>query len=216
MEQRNHRPPKQPGLLTLILESIREARARHRLEKDYERAHARLDAGDTAPMQRLADLGEGDAWLALAEFHERRHPDDAAKATDAYREAVACRTWRKDGYGRAREAYDRRRFLGIGVTQDFHALAEEWRSGHLAGYLRETQLAWIFSCGPLEMRDYAEAWRWMAVAEARWRRARAEELPSGSVDEIVDLLMKVVPEAERIRSQEMAKDLAYQEFVEGK
>lgn len=180
MKNAGERPTKRPSLLRLIIEDVRDVLRRTRQANRLASARERLKVGDPVPMQQLARISVGDAWLALANFYAEHHPEDPALATDAYRNALQC----KDGFDRpslADDEYDRRRLLGVGTTQDLKALAKEWKSWHFPGYGRKTQLAWIHACGPTELRDLKEAWWWLDVAEARWSHCKDIALPTLSV-----------------------------------
>jgi len=67
---------------------------------------------------------KGDAWRALGDFYASHRPEDPSLATEACRNALQCKDWYEYD-ARANREYDRRRFLGIGATQDFSALAQE-------------------------------------------------------------------------------------------
>ena len=113
---------------------------------------------------------------------------------------------------RADDEYDRRRFLGIGATPDFPALAEEWKSS--GGWRCEMRLAWIFACGPESLRDRIEAWSWLMLGEVRLGDACDEtELPTLSVPLLRERLMKRISEKNRQRLREDAKKQAYDEYV---
>lgn len=166
-------------------------------------------------MQKLAEQSLGDAWFALANFYADRRPEDPALATKAYRNASQCKDW-FDRPSLVDDEYDRRRFLGIGITQDLDALAKEWKSWHFPGYGRETQLAWMHAYGPSELRDPKEAWWWVAVAEARWGECRDMELPTFSAAELRQYLVTSVRKTDRDSLQKRAKEYVHAEFVSGK
>jgi len=215
MKKNGSTPPKRPNILKLILEDVRDDFQRTRLEKHLARAGDCLKLGDLQPMQQLAHLSVGRAWLALADFYADHRPEDPALATDSYRKALECKDW-FNRPSRLDEEYDRRRFLGIGTSQDLRTLVKEWKSARFPGYERETQLAWIHACGPAELRDLREAWWWVAVAEARWGQCRDVALPTLSAGELHEHLVKSVRNDERQALHEKAKEYAYAEFVSGK
>jgi hypothetical protein len=180
---------KRPGLLRLIFSDVLDVLRREKRANSLAKAKERMKRGDLSPMQELASLSVGEAWLALADFYAEEQPGNPELATEAYRSALQC----KGGAGRpARvyEEYDRRRFLGIGTKQDMHALVKEWKNLYFPGYGCEVQLARIHACGPEELRNPNDAWWWVAVAETRWGPCN--------------------------RLQEKAKEYAYAEFVAGK
>lgn len=215
MKQRPAKLPKRPNFLSLILHDVREVLRLNRQKRDFILAQALLATGDPAAMERLAKKSLGDAWLALADYYTNDRPADPAIATEAYRKAAESKAWVSQS-SRAEEEYDRRRFLGIGVSQDFRALAKKWKGSYESGCLRETQLAWIHTFGPVDLRDLKEAWWWVALAEQRWNQFQDADLPTMSATEIRSYLIESVPKQERLRIQLRAKEYAYQDFVRGK
>ena len=215
MKQRAAKPPKRPSLLSLIFNDVREVLRRDRQKREFTSAQALLATRNSVPMERLAEKSLGDAWLALADYYTSDRPGDPALATEAYRKAAECNEW-VSRTSRADEEYDRRRFLGIGITQDFRALATKWKDWYESGSLRETQLAWIHAFGPADLRDLKEAWWWVALAEERWSQFRDADLPTLSASELRAHLVKSVPKHDRLRIQLKAKEYAYQDFVRGK
>lgn len=206
---------KRQSLLSEIFNDVREIIRRNRTERQFANASESLDKGDSAPMERLAQTQLGDAWLAVANYYAKQQPPEEKLATDAYRIATECSNWLNRSYF-AEEEFDRRCFLGIGTTQDFPSLAKKWKNFYESGNQRETQLAWIHTFGPRELRDNTEAWRWVALATERWGQLRDTQLPTSSASEIVELLIKSVPKKERLKIQLKAKEHAYQDFVRGK
>lgn len=215
MKQRTAKLPKRPSLLSLIFTDVREVLRRDRQKRDLTKAQALLATGNSSAMERLAEKSLGDAWLALADYYTNDRPGDPAIATEAYRKAAASNEWVTQS-SRADEEYDRRRFLGVGINQDFGALATKWKGLYESGCLRETQLAWIYAFGPTDLRDPKEAWWWVALAEARWSQLRDADLPTLSAVEVREHLVKLVPKQDRLRIQLKAKEYAYQDFVRGK
>lgn len=215
MSQNGGRSTKRPGILRIILEEVRDVFRRNRRANRLAKARDRLELGDLAPMLELARLSVGEAWLALADYYAAQQPQNPALATQAYHSALQCHDW-VERPARAYEEYDRRRFLGIGATQDMQALATEWKSGHLPGNRRETQLAWIHTCGPADLRDPKEAWWWIALAEARWGQCEDVALPSFSAAELREYLVRSVQDEDRLNLHERAKAYAYAEFASGK
>jgi hypothetical protein len=215
MTQRTVMPPKRPSLLSLIINDVREVLRRDRQQREFTRAHELLVTRDSAAMERLAERSLGDAWLALADHYTSDFPEDPARATEAYRRAAECNEW-ISRTSRAEEEFDRRHFLGIGITQDFGALAKKWKNMYESGSQRETQLAWIHSFGPADLRDLEESWWWVALAEERWGQFRDADLPTMSAGEVHAHLVKSVPKQDRLRIQRRAKEYSYQDFVRGK
>jgi hypothetical protein len=207
--------PKPPSILSRIFNDVREVIRRDQKERLLTNAVKFLEKGDSAPMERLAQTQLGDAWLALANYYASHQPQEEKLATDAYRNAAECNTWLHRSYI-AEEEFDRRCFLGIGITQDFSSLAKKWKNFYESGSQRETELAWIHAFGPVELRDKSEAWWWVALAEERWGQLRDAQLPSSSAAEIREHLIKSVPKKERLKIQLKAKEYAYQDFVRGK
>ena len=220
---------KKYGLLPFIrafIAEIRDTLRRRRDSKRYQQRKGVFDAalehqkrGDLAPMESLAHATEplGDAWLALASFYAAHRSEDQALATQTYRNAVQCpyENWLHPAErNRAINEYDRRRFLGIGVAQDFQTLAEEWENRYEPGYEREMQLAWIYTHGPVKLRDRKEAWRWVALGEARWgNRCHDVELPTSSAAELREILNKSVSITVQRRLKAEMEAEAYGEFV---
>lgn len=188
------------------------------LKERYESALAPLRAGDFQPMRAVAELSLGDAWLALAKAYASGIDGlaDEAQATAAFRQAAHSSVWLNDLSTVAQTEYDRRRLLGIGTAPDHQALAQAWEHQHFPGYGRELELAWIYACGPAQLRNKETAWKWLALGEARWGERHAAELPSGSVDEMRAALEKTLPKRHRQSMTDEAKALAHREFVEGK
>ena len=206
---------KKPGFLSLICADVREVLLLHRMQRGFTRALILLNKGDTAPMEGLTKTQLGDAWLALANYYAIDRPQDAMLATTAYRNAVDSANWlNRSSF--AQEEYDRRCFLGIGIDQNFQALAERWTGLYESGYQRETQLAWIYAFGPIELRDQMEAWWWVSLAEGRWGQLQDAHLPTLSAPEVREHLVKSLSEKDRQQIQLRAKDLVYQEFVRTK
>lgn len=187
-------------------------------KKQYESALALLNAGDYEPMQTLAKQSLGDAWFALATSYasSNRGLEDATMATPSFREAAQCRLWLDDLSNVARVEYTRRVFLGFGASPDYRKLAREWESHYFAGYQNETKLAWIYACGPEDLRSNETAWKWVALGEARWGQHREEDLPNTSAAKLRAMLERSVTNRRRNKLIEQAKRVAYREFVEGK
>jgi hypothetical protein len=203
MKKNGSTPPKRPNILKLILEDVRDDFQRTRLEKHLARAGDCLKLGDLQPMQQLAHLSVGRAWLALADFADHR-PEDPALATDSYRKALECKDW-FNRPSRLDEEYDRRRFLGIGTSQDLRTLVKEWKSARFL--VRARNAIGLDPCmWARRTADLREAWWWVAVAEARWGQCRDVALPTLSAGELHEHLVKSVRERRTASTHEKAKE----------
>jgi len=184
----------------------------------YEEALQALQSGNLAPMKTLAELSVGDAWFALAKAYGEGAAvnRDDEEATAAFRKAMECRVWIDNHSTVCATEYDRRRFLGIGAKLDYRQLMLEWEGHYFPGYGRETELAWIRSCGPTELRNDEKAWHWLSLRNERWGDRTRPALPSSSYDEIRCHLEEMISLSNRQEIEAEAKWQVHREFVEGK
>jgi hypothetical protein len=200
-------------LIKDFLRDLREARKRDRIRAEFNRASQMLERNDPKQMVQLAQSSVGDAWDALARWHHAHN--DEIEATNAWEQATQSRVWLASGrWSVCQDAYDRRRFLGLGAVPDYRALAREWERHHFPGMSREGELAWIYSQGLAEGRDARTAWSWLSIGRARWGdRVDATELPDMTVADLRKRLVQQVPAKVRAQLDEVANRQAYAEFV---
>lgn len=207
---------------------IKAAFARTRLIDEYEHAAQALKDGNLTPMHKVTEgWSLGNAWHDLAiHYSSFPHPSKYAElATHAFGKAADSTHW-IDFVERSRLAevcrreFNRRRFLGIGITPDYVELskvlaARDFRYREGAGY--ELELAWIHALGPDELRDYKKSWRYLCFARLRWGAFQKVSLPSGSEDSIAAVLTQSLPISSRdeieieARRDEIAAEKRYQD-----
>lgn len=210
------------SFVSIVWESIQDVRRASQrakqialLDARFKAALTRLNSGNAGEMELLASESLGDAWMSLARhLSEHGAADNADELTTrAFAQAATSEYWISDVSGYAKEQYETRWFLGIGVTPDYRELFRLWQEGHIPGDGREIELAWLHTFGSPEFRNLKTAWRWMCLAEARHGSREPPMLPTGDFQLPHDELTGRLLAKTRERVQVECESQAHAEFV---
>jgi hypothetical protein len=213
-----------PEFFRILKESIKEVKDAGSHEKQMQELEHQFtnttQQANEGKLDELLNLAEkhnlGDAWFTLANTLAQSDPTstDQNLATGYFQKGTQAKLWIQSNLDNCLLEWERRQFFGIGCISDHSTLAASWEKSHFSGYQREIELAWICLNIKDTKNDFEKAWFWLMLGKARWGDdLKPRLLPDELYADLYTRLEKSLSKKCRLKLEESAKDIAYQEFV---